>query len=212
MPPASGAADVRRSWGFSGHLVSTRCIRVQDPMAPPGPRHARVCDAQGYGRGESCRMAMKIRRLRSGDEAVIRWLAARDADYDLEGRGHPRTPLNPEALRAYLANPAVLHWVAQEQERIDGFLQCVVIPLRAGAGEELLLYEIGVHRDHRREGVGTALVESMYVWMHEHRVDDVWVLADNPDAVSFYESVGFRVADEMSTYMTAKAGERRSRP
>jgi hypothetical protein len=38
--------------------------------------------------------------------------------------------------------------------------------------------------------------------MAAHGVAEVWVLADNPGAVAFYEACGFATADEMAVYMT----------
>lgn len=147
-------------------------------------------------------MKMPIRRLGPGDEAMLEILAKEDADFDLDGRGVPLRPPDPAATRDYLSNPAVLLWVAMEGERVIGFLYCLVVPLRSGAGRELLLYEIGVRSAWRRRGVGRALLTRMEDWMRENGVGEVWVCADNQVAVEFYRGCGFAAPDEQPIYLT----------
>lgn len=147
-------------------------------------------------------MSHRVRRLGAGDEEILASLAREDADFDIEGRGGDDAPLEPARAARYLANPAVLFWIAFEEERATGFLACVVVPLRSGAGEEVLLYEIGVRASHRRQGVGAALVGELRRWMREASVGVAWVLADNPGAVAFYRAIGFTREPHQPTYMT----------
>lgn len=147
-------------------------------------------------------MTPVIRRLGPGDEAILAGLATEDADFDLDARGAPLPPLGPDAAQRYLANPAVLHWVAAEADQIVGHVYCLLVPLRSGAGQELLLYEIGVRQAWRRRGVGRALVDQMHDWMHTNGVDEVWVCADNQVAVAFYQACGLAVEGEQPVYMT----------
>lgn len=148
-------------------------------------------------------MTFSVRLLRPGDEGIIHALAIEDADFDVEGRGRSLEPLSPFEARDYLNNPSVLHWVALEQDSPVGFLVCIVIPLRAGSGRELLLYEVGVRINRRRQGIGRALLKQMREWMGSNEVTDVWVLADNPEAVEFYSSCGFTTEQGLSVYMVS---------
>jgi ribosomal protein S18 acetylase RimI-like enzyme len=152
-------------------------------------------------------MTQFIRRLGPGDEAVLELLAAEDADFDLDGRSGPLPPLEPARARRYLANPAVLLWVAVEDDRILGFLYCVLVPLRSGAGQELLLYEIGVRQAYRRRGTGRALLTHLEEWMRASSVEVVWVLADNEIAVEFYRGCGFASEDPQPVYMIRELSE-----
>jgi len=147
-------------------------------------------------------VAFSIERLGPGDEATLALLARHDGDFDLDGRGAPLPPLPPDRARAYLANPAVLHWVAREGVEVVGFLYCLLVPLRAGDGQEVLLYEIGVQKAHRRRGAGRALLETLEAFMREHAIREVWVLADNPTAVDFYRGCGYGVEDDQPVYLT----------
>lgn len=132
-----------------------------------------------------------IRRLGPGDEAVLATLAREDPDYDLDDRSTPATPLAHADAAAYLADPHVLHWIAEEDGRVTGFLLCHALRMRAKQPLELVLYEIGVHRDMRRRGIGRALVDECVAWMRAHGVHTIWVLADNPGAEAFYLACRF---------------------
>jgi ribosomal protein S18 acetylase RimI-like enzyme len=146
-------------------------------------------------------MAVSIKRLGAGDEAILEFLATHDAEFDLDDRGAPKPPLKPETTKRFLEHPDVLCWVAFEGNAILGFLQCNVISLRSSNPQELLLYEIGVHQDWRRQGIGRALLNQMETWMQENKVDVVWVLADNQEAVEFYHSSSFEAEFPQPTYM-----------
>ena len=141
-------------------------------------------------------MTFTLRRLGPGDEPVLALLAEQAPEFDLAGRSSPDRPLSETDAAAYLANPRVLHWVADEDGLVVGELLCHPLPLPFGAGRELLLYSIGVRAGHRRHGVGKALVEEMLRWMKEADVPEVWVLADNPGAEAFYAACGFEPGGE----------------
>jgi ribosomal protein S18 acetylase RimI-like enzyme len=136
------------------------------------------------------------RRLGPGDEAVLALLAAQADDFDLAGRSTPEGPLSPEDAAAYLADPMVLHWVAEEGGRVVGQILCHLLRMPSGESRELLLYAIGVRSGDRRRGVGSELVREMLGWMKDAGVDLVWVLADNPGAEAFYAASGFKRGGE----------------
>jgi hypothetical protein len=77
-------------------------------------------------------MPISIRRLGPGDEPILTLLANEDADFDLDGRGEPLAPLTAAKAQAYLANSAVLHWVALDGERVVGFLYCLHLAAALG--------------------------------------------------------------------------------
>jgi ribosomal protein S18 acetylase RimI-like enzyme len=158
-------------------------------------------------------MSVAIKRLGPGDEALLEVLTREDADFDLEGQGGGLTPLTPVHAQRYLANPGVLHWVAQQEGAVVGFLYCSLVLLRSEPARELLLYEIGVRSAWRRRGVGRALLSHMESWMRNNDVGVVWVCADNAIAVEFYRGCGFSNEAQQPVYMTreiehhsAKAG------
>lgn len=159
-------------------------------------------------------MTFTIRRLGAGDEGVLATLAREAPEFDLAGRTSPEPPLDASAAAGYLADPSVLHWVAEENGRVIGELLCHLLRLPSRQGREVLLYSIGVREDERRRGVGRALVGEMLRWMEAADVPETWVLADNPGAEAFYTACGFeRGADHeqgvlmlLSTSGTRDAG------
>lgn len=148
-------------------------------------------------------MSISIRRLGAGDERALEFLAVEAADFGLADRGAAPTPLGAAAAGRYLANPAVLHWVAVDDHEIVGDLACILLPLRSGGGQELLVYDIGVRASWRGRGVGRALLAHMESWMRENGVGEVWVLSD-PDAMEFYRACGFDAEDPQPVYMTRR--------
>jgi GNAT superfamily N-acetyltransferase len=133
---------------------------------------------------------------------VLRTLAEEEEDFGLAEGGGPREPISGEDAEAYLGDPAVLHWVAEEEGAVVGHLLCYVERRRTGVPKQLLLYDIGVRRARRRRGIGSALVGAMRAWMREEGVVEAWVLADNPGAESFYSACGFARDDDQPVQMT----------
>lgn len=146
-------------------------------------------------------MEFTIRRLEPGDEATLAQLALEDGDFDVDGRGEALEPLRPEAARRFLANPAVLFWVAEAEGRVQGFLYCLQVPMRTGPGDELLLYEIATRSSCRRMGVGRRMLAEMDVWMKRAGMDVAWLGADNDIAEAFYTASGFEPDDPNPVFM-----------
>jgi ribosomal protein S18 acetylase RimI-like enzyme len=148
-------------------------------------------------------MPFAIRRLGPGDAAVLELLARDSADFDLAGRSGPDPPLARAQAERYLANPDILHWVAEDNGTVLGELLCHLLGMPHGSGSELLLYSIGVREHARRRGIGRALVDELRGWAGQAGVPEVWVLADNPGAERFYEACGFRRGrdDEQGTLL-----------
>lgn len=134
---------------------------------------------------------ISIRRLDENDVPVLTMLAAEDGDFDIDGRGESIEAPDPVHARQYLSDPTVLFWISLEGEVVTGFLQCLVLPIRTGRGQEVLVYEIGVRKAYRRRGIGQALMLHMESWMRENSIDEMWVAADNPGAERFYNACGY---------------------
>lgn len=145
--------------------------------------------------------AVVIRRLGPGDESVLALLARDDGDFDLDDSHGPRPPLSPDAARAHLSDPRVLHWAAWVGREVVGFIFCLVLPMRKEPAREVLLYEIGVRSAWRLRGVGRLLITAMRDWMRAEAIDTAWVLASHPGAERFYEACGFRPGTEPATYL-----------
>jgi ribosomal protein S18 acetylase RimI-like enzyme len=153
-------------------------------------------------------MSITVRLLGPGDAHVLTLLSEQEEAFDIEGRSEPSQPPSAADAAAYLSDPAVLHWVAEEAGEVIGFNLCYVLRRRSDAPRELLLFEIGVRDDARRRGAGRALIDAMRAWMEREAITETWVLADNPGAIAFYAACGF-VRDEeqgLQMLLTLPAG------
>jgi N-acetylglutamate synthase-like GNAT family acetyltransferase len=146
---------------------------------------------------------MTIRRLGPGDETVLATLARDDAAFDEEGRGRAREPIGPASAAEYLADEHVLHWVAEAEGAVVGHLLCYVQRRRADEPVQLMLYEIGVRDNRRREGIGRALVAEIDAWMSKNGVSKVWVLS-TAEAEPFYAACGFSRDDPAPIQMSRR--------
>jgi GNAT superfamily N-acetyltransferase len=147
---------------------------------------------------------VKLRLLEPGDEGLVRLLAEEEADFGLDEPSGPGRVLAEADAAAYLRDPGVLHWVAEEDGVVLGHLLAYVERRRANPPRQLLLYDIGVREASRRRGVGTALVEAMRDWMRAERVEEAWVPADGPEAEAFYAACGFVRDAEQPIQMTLR--------
>jgi ribosomal protein S18 acetylase RimI-like enzyme len=89
--------------------------------------------------------------------------------------------------------------VAEDYGKILGHLYGYRLPTIRE--EEFLLYEIGVRKACRRQGIGRALVHMMFDWMDAHQVKVAWVIADNSGAEAFYQNLGFRKVEGTLTQL-----------
>ncbi|WP_426998223.1 GNAT family N-acetyltransferase [Pseudarthrobacter sp. N5] len=138
---------------------------------------------------------VSIRRIGPADAELFNSLSETDNLFDEDPTEAPSGALTADGARDFLGDPTVLFWLAEADGRIVGFLHCCVQRRRtSGPWAEILLMEMGTHREWRRKGVGSAMVGVMEAWMRDHGVAEVWVPA-NTYAVGFYRRCGF-VADE----------------
>ncbi len=100
------------------------------------------------------------------------------------------------ALAAFLAEPGARAWVAEEDGRLVGFV--IVRRLRGRRGHVITL---DVREEHRRRGVGRALLETAERWLAEQGVRQVRLetAVENP-AVAFWQRMGYETSGVLSRY------------
>lgn len=137
--------------------------------------------------------SFRIRRLGPDDAAALVQVAHDETDFTGEP---PSPPLTPDAARAYLSDPGVWHWHAEDAGGDPvGFLLAYVHRRRHGEPLDVMFEEIGVRRAWRRQGVGRALVDALHTQMRERGIGSVWVAADSEEARAFYEACGYELDD-----------------
>ncbi|HZQ16048.1 MAG TPA: GNAT family N-acetyltransferase [Gaiellaceae bacterium] len=117
-----------------------------------------------------------IRRLRAGDEDVIRALA----------EAEPRTAL--------LADPKTIFLAAFAGDEPVGFVVGYELARRHGDAEMLFVYELDVAEPYRRRGLATRLMRELLDVAEEDGVTDAFVLTEpgNEAANALYGKLGGR--------------------
>ena len=92
----------------------------------------------------------------------------------------------------FLSNNDNAFFLAFEENQPVGFLSAHRLQRFDNRKAEVLLYEIGVHQDFRKMGIGKALVDECKKWAREVDAAEVWVLTekDNPAAMALYSCSG----------------------
>ena len=126
--------------------------------------------------------AVQVRRLRVRDAPFL--VALGDSLFD--------RPPATAALRSYLADPRNLFLMATIGGVGAGFLRGTMLRQLHTRRPQMFLYEIGVVRQFRRQGVGRALLHWLLRYCREHRYDEVFVLTQpsNRAAVRLYRNTG----------------------
>jgi [ribosomal protein S18]-alanine N-acetyltransferase len=102
-----------------------------------------------------------------------------------------------EELRAFIGHGNSQTWLAEETDKITGFLIAHREPRRI-----LHIVTIDVLKPWRRGGVGSLLMEAAETWGRDHdfRMVALETAEDNVVAQKFYQSRGYRKVDEIAQY------------
>lgn len=97
-----------------------------------------------------------------------------------------------EHLSALLNNRHFIVMAAFSGEEILGGLTAYELPMYYGNKTEILLYDMAVHPQYQRKGIGKQLLEFLKIYCAENKIDTFFVLAHEEDehAVEFYHSTG----------------------
>ncbi|ANT49029.1 GNAT family N-acetyltransferase [Mesorhizobium amorphae] len=124
-------------------------------------------------------MAIEIRRLEAGDDALVMHVAEDVFD----------EPVRPDRLAAYLASPGHFMIMALADGVVVG--QCAaVIHRHPDKVSELYIDEIGVTPAFQRQGIARRMLDAMFVIGRENGCEETWVGTepDNAAARALYES------------------------
>ena len=110
--------------------------------------------------------------------------------FDPADRAQGIPPIRPDDIRAWLELVLTegIDVIARRGDAVVG--HATLVPDDAD-GYELAIF---VHQDHRRQGIGSALVRSLLGAAAEAGIERIWLTVErwNHRAISLYESVGFR--------------------
>jgi len=115
---------------------------------------------------------MKLERMGPEDQARV-MAAAHLFDY----------PPRSDAVHRFLADPNHHLLIAYSGDLPAGFVSGVEVT-HPDKGTEMFLYELAVDEGHRRQGIGTALVEALRDLAREQGCYGMWVLTDDDNAAA----------------------------
>jgi ribosomal protein S18 acetylase RimI-like enzyme len=97
-----------------------------------------------------------------------------------------------EQGKRFIENDDNALFIAFFEGKVSGFLTAHRLQRFDKRKAEVLIYEIGVHPNYRRRGIGKALIEEVKKWAKEVGADNAWVLTgkDNEAAMAMYKSAG----------------------
>jgi aminoglycoside 3-N-acetyltransferase I len=106
--------------------------------------------------------------------------------------GEGAEPLSDSYVDRLLDRDAFWAFAAFDGEEIVGGLTAHELPMTRAEARELFIYDIAVHADHRRRGIGRQLVRAVRDAAAHAGLDVVFVAADLDDthALDFYRALG----------------------
>ncbi|WP_419695219.1 GNAT family N-acetyltransferase [Mesorhizobium muleiense] len=124
-------------------------------------------------------MKMEIRRLFSGDDALVMRVAEDVFD----------EPVRLDRLAAYLREPGHFMIVALADGTVVGHC-AAVIHRHPDKVSELYIDEVGVAPAFQRQAIATKMLDAMFELGREHGCEEAWVGTepDNAAAQALYES------------------------
>lgn len=119
----------------------------------------------------------------------LSWMTSGDAGTIAEVSYLFDDDVRPEWAEAFLRQPNHHLCIAYADGEAAGFVSGVEIT-HPDKGTEMLLYELGVDEDYRRQGIGRALLDALRTLAHERGCTGMWVPADddNEPALALYRS------------------------
>lgn len=137
----------------------------------------------------------------------IRRLSAADADRIVDAADLFDDQPFPGAVQRFLSEESHHILIAYEGDAPVGFVTGVEMT-HPDKGTEMFLYELGVAEEHRRRGIGTALVQSLATLAESRGCYGMWVLTDddNAAALSAYSHAGGVRDNQLHTMLSWQFG------
>ena len=142
------------------------------------------------------------------DPTTIRVVRVTTADWDYARQAMRINDVeggdaDPAAIEEFLADRNCMLVAAVEDGIVVGTLDGYALRRPHSRRPEFLLYEIDVAAEHRRRGIGRALIDTFADEARRRDAENVWVLThrSNEAAVALYRACGFEPDAQSDTEM-----------
>ena len=131
-----------------------------------------------------------VERATLDDDLAALARVVRAAEWGLGG-DNEMADYDETALRRYVDRDDALLLTARVDGRLAGLALAAVIVKPYADSDWLYVDEVDTHPDHRRRGVGRALMQWLFAYADEHDLDEVWLgtEVDNEPANALYRSL-----------------------
>ena len=135
-------------------------------------------------------MAIEVRVLRPGDEAVLQNIALNVFD----------NPVIPGLIVEFLHDDRHHIAVALDEDVVVGFASGVSY-IHPDKPLELWINEVGIAPSHRRQGIGKRVIQALFEAGRVAGCHEAWVLTDrsNTAAIQLYKSISGTEAPDATT-------------
>ena len=129
-------------------------------------------------------------------------LADTDRVYEIENESFFEPWSKKMLLKEFEGNSFLKHYVYEKDGEIVGFYILSVL------SDLVEIFTIAVDKDHRGEGIGSALLEHLISLAKEKSAKEIWLEAStkNTAAVNLYQKYGFNIQSIRKNYYQ-KTGE-----
>jgi aminoglycoside 3-N-acetyltransferase I len=132
-----------------------------------------------------------IRRLTKSDGAIFQQQIQLFGEvFDEENPG----ATSAAYLETLLENPAFIAFAILQEQEVWGGATAYILPLYQQAKTEVFLYDIAIHPDYQRQGLGAKLLSSLIAHCRQEGLGEVFVATHEEDAgaLDFYRATGGR--------------------
>jgi aminoglycoside 3-N-acetyltransferase I len=133
--------------------------------------------------------AVYLRRLNENDVESLRQLIGL---FRMVFEENPNTIPSKDYHQKLLANPHFLAFCAFADQKVVGGITAYELQKYDQEASEIFVYDIAVHPDFHRKGLGKQLVEALTEYGKAHNVQVIFVGAHEEDqhALDFYQATG----------------------
>jgi len=137
---------------------------------------------------------LEIRQLTPADTDLFRGMMALFGDVFDETDTYGSKPPGTAYVERLLASGTFIALAAMDEGTVAGGLTAYVLRKFEQERSELYIYDLAVARDHRRQGIATALIQELQRIAPAYGAYVIFVQADHGDApaIALYTKLGMR--------------------